>query len=328
MSHASQLRQRLAALTLALVAVVSAHAHGLAATDYTFVALDIQANGTANGINNSGQIVGEYYEPSGGRHGFLLADTLTTIDVPDVRPGSTTVSGINDSGDLVGSFLDPPPARPFPRGFLYHDGFQLFRFEQAVEVLGINNDGYLVGRSCCERGGNPEGFIISPDGSRQFFNVPDSPWDWASGMNALGHIVGSYFVQLSDDVPIDGLMQVDGAYDPTGLTLDAAITFTAFFYQDGEFVRFTVPDAMRTYANGLNDWDQIVGEYWDAMSTSHGFLRDPDGTFTTLDFPGAQSTVVRGINNAGQVVGYYVDGGRAHPFLASPAPMRNTDPER
>ena len=37
-----------------------------------------------------------------------------------------------------------------------------------------------------------------------------------------------------------------------------------------------------TFANGINDSGQIVGEYYDAGGTQHGFLLD-NGIYTTLD---------------------------------------------
>ena len=62
---------------------------------------------------------------------------------------------------------------------------------------------------------------------------------------------------------------------------------------------------------GINDTDQIVGQYWDGSSSLHGFL-DTNGTFTTLDEPLAvhgynTGTYTSDVNNAGQVVGYYWD---------------------
>src|SRR5215471_9781805 len=148
MGKARQRLQHLVSFAVATAVVGGSTAAHAAATDYTFVMLDIQADiARANGINNFSQIVGSYsnVEEPGTVHGFVLADTLSSIDVPDVRPNSTRVDGINDNGDLVGSFLDPLPPL-LPKGFLYRDGFQLFRFAPAVEVLGINNDGWMVGR--------------------------------------------------------------------------------------------------------------------------------------------------------------------------------------
>src|SRR6266852_5819894 len=55
-------------------------------------------------INDSGQIVGEYFNTLGIRHGFLLSNgTFTTIDFPGAS--STRAIGINDQGDIVGDYI-------------------------------------------------------------------------------------------------------------------------------------------------------------------------------------------------------------------------------
>src|SRR6266850_221322 len=69
---------------------------------YTFTTIAVPgATGTAPiGINDRGQIVGQFSEPTE-RHGFLTADgiTFTTIDVPGAM--YTFASGINDRGQIV-----------------------------------------------------------------------------------------------------------------------------------------------------------------------------------------------------------------------------------
>ena len=57
-----------------------------------------------NSINDSGGIVGYYFD-STGQHGFLdTAGSFTTINVPGVV--FTRAYGINDSGQIVGNFTD------------------------------------------------------------------------------------------------------------------------------------------------------------------------------------------------------------------------------
>ncbi len=78
-----------------------------------------------------------------------------------------------------------------------------------------------------------------------------------------------------------------------------------------------------TRAFGINDADQVVGDYGDATG-SHGFLlrsgvdfnqTDPSD-YTTLDDPSATNgTFAFGINNAGQVVGDYGDATGRHAFV-------------
>ena len=81
-----------------------------------------------------------------------------------------------------------------------------------------------------------------------------------------------------------------------------------------------VADAGTTQVLGVNDTDQIVGQY-QIGSVNHSFL-ESGGTYTTLDDPaGAMGTFASGINDLGQIVGDYLDAdGTRHGFLATPAP--------
>ena len=67
----------------------------------------------AFGINERGQIVGFYSEPSPGpSHGFLLdSGTFTTIDVPGAD--STIAFGINDRDQIVGIYTAGGPVHSF-----------------------------------------------------------------------------------------------------------------------------------------------------------------------------------------------------------------------
>jgi len=80
-----------------------------------------------------------------------------------------------------------------------------------------------------------------------------------------------------------------------------------FLDSGGSFTTIDDPNATRvggTFAHGINDAGQIVGQYVDARF--HGFLYN--GGFTTIDAPNAGfGTVADGINAAGQIVGYYYD---------------------
>src|SRR5438552_5284755 len=72
---------------------------------YDFSTLDFPgaARSSAFGVNNAGQIVGQYLDNSFVYHGFLdVAGNLTNID----PPGSTTSQslGISDAGQIVGDF--------------------------------------------------------------------------------------------------------------------------------------------------------------------------------------------------------------------------------
>jgi uncharacterized membrane protein len=86
--------------------------HGFILEGGFFHAIDEPSatNGTsAFGINDLGQIVGDYFTGDFGRgtHGFLLdAGSFSTIDVPFPGSFNTVVRGINNRSDLVGLYSD------------------------------------------------------------------------------------------------------------------------------------------------------------------------------------------------------------------------------
>jgi hypothetical protein len=70
---------------------------------------------------------------------------------------------------------------------------------------------------------------------------------------------------------------------------------------NGSYSTLDVPDAISTYAYGINDCGQIVGQYVDADNNFHGFLRDVDGSYSTLDVPGAISPMPMGLTTLGRL---------------------------
>jgi len=55
----------------------------------------------ANGINDAGQIVGDFPDSNGGTHGLLEVNGIfSTIDVPGASV--TSARGINNAGQIVG----------------------------------------------------------------------------------------------------------------------------------------------------------------------------------------------------------------------------------
>jgi hypothetical protein len=65
----------------------------------------------------------------------------------------------------------------------------------------------------------------------------------------------------------------------------------------------TVPGAILTEATGLNDFDEVVGDYRDEDGVFHGFRYFNGRFFFPLDFPGSPLTGINAINNRGQFVG-------------------------
>ena len=82
---------------------------------------------------------------------------------------------------------------------------------------------------------------------------------------------------------------------------------------DYSFITIAVTGASATFARGINDAGDVVGQFsMPGQSAIHGFLYSR-GRFITFDYPGAIVTVARGINNVGQIVGeFYMPGGAKH----------------
>jgi probable HAF family extracellular repeat protein len=66
-----------------------------------------------------------------------------------------------------------------------------------------------------------------------------------------------------------------------------------------------------SYATGINDAGQVVGDSRTAAGTTHAFITGPNGVgMTDLGTLGGDYSTASGINDAGQVVGWY----SAEPF--------------
>jgi hypothetical protein len=108
---------------VALGLLVGGAGQGRAQPSYLYTTFDVPGSMLATsprGINNSGQIVGNYLRLPG-NHGFLLSGgSYTTFDVTGAF--GTYPSGINDSGQIAGYYQDPGGASAPSHGFLLNAG--------------------------------------------------------------------------------------------------------------------------------------------------------------------------------------------------------------
>jgi uncharacterized membrane protein len=249
------------------------------------------------GINDSGNIVGQYLNPSSPGTlpiygSFLHKGGSFTPIVPG--PFSIFAFGINNSDKIVGGYEDGVVGQA--HGFFYEG--EIFTSinapgEAYTHLTGINNSGGIVGVA---KLGN-SGFLYK-GGNFTPINIPHADWVNPHGINDSGHIVGSY-------------------QDTHG--------FHGFLYIGGTFTPIDVPGSPppdydnHTEALAINNSGHIVGSYWDAHGI-HGFLY-AGANLTRINVPGAFSTVASGINNFGSIVGYYLDfDSHAHGFMATPVP--------
>jgi uncharacterized membrane protein len=116
-----------------------------------------------NGINNRGQIVGDYGDASGVFHAFLLEEgRYSTIDFPEAQQDSVA-NGINSAGQVAARYFDGPGNN---QGYVFFRGDYaplIFPGAAATSAQGINDKGQIVGFYRAVGGGPVQSFIASPE---------------------------------------------------------------------------------------------------------------------------------------------------------------------
>jgi probable HAF family extracellular repeat protein len=149
----------------------------------------------AVGINDRGQVVGEYKDAAGKFHGYLWdKGRFTTIDVPGAT--ATSAFGINNRGQIL--FIYEDDRSPF-RGAVLSKGV-FTRFDapgaQITFPFGLNDRGQIVGYS-----GDPadlttiRGFLLAKGAKGPFTTIsrPGATVTVPTGINDRGQIVGIAF---------------------------------------------------------------------------------------------------------------------------------------
>jgi probable HAF family extracellular repeat protein len=175
---------------------------------YTFLDFPRATLTEAVGINDDGQVVGDYRDSTGRFHGFFWdAGLFLTFDVPFPDATLTAPNGINNAGQIVGFYFDNNVSEMFPNGrahgFLYDNGF-FSSFDvpgaSATLPLDINDHGQIVG-VYGDSESIPHSFLLE-DGHFTSLEVPfpHVVFTDVSGMNNRGQIVGRYLTTNPADV--------------------------------------------------------------------------------------------------------------------------------
>ncbi|MGH2874610.1 MAG: hypothetical protein ACRDL5_19385 [Solirubrobacteraceae bacterium] len=249
--------------------------------------------------------------------------------------------GVNDSGDIAGYFGSGMKGHP-NRGYVVTPGYSQGQFHNEnypgaaqTQVIGINDHGDTVGFYVDRHGAN-HGFYKLRG---RMFKTADFPTsnnakpkvDQLLAINDAGIAVGFYTdskgvnhsfsintanrhfkaISVSGDtnVTVGG---INNNGDVAGIATNSAGSTEGFLRRsDGRVFHLDVPGATMTQAFGVNDGDEVVGDYTDgtgSSATMHGFIWSPGFGFETLDDPnGIGTTTLNGVNDHGTVVGFYTD---------------------
>src|SRR5262245_49007786 len=178
-----RMRRQLRACLIA-VSLVVANIPGALAAAFTFTTIDVPGGPT--GINNTGQIVGSFFDAAGVRGYLLSGGTLTMIHVSGVR--DTFATGINGTGQIVGW-----SGAPFvgTHGYVLSGAtFTTIDVPGARSTVasGINDTGQIVGTFVDAAG--EHGYVLS-GATFTTIDVPGARSTVASGINDTGQIVGT-----------------------------------------------------------------------------------------------------------------------------------------
>src|SRR5215211_5724030 len=254
-------------------------------------------------INERGDVVGEFIDPSGVTRGFIrFSDGSYSAPIvdPNDTVGFTEGRGINNSRTVAGDYVISDGTL---HSFFWSGGtFTEYDVPGTVQtnLLSINDGGDFTGGFDPDGSGIFQAFV-SVDATLTSFSVPAALSTFAYEIDNSEELVVGYF--------IDSLGILHGYYrdangelhfpiDPSGST--ATVLF------------------------GLNDRNWVVGRYGDSAGATHGLFFLPPNQFFTFDYPGSTFTSLNGINDKGVICGRYVDAsGIAHGFLAR---VRGTPP--
>ena len=222
---------------------------------------------SANAINDSTQLVGQYLG-NGITHGFRkTGDLFTSVDYPGAL--SSYAQDVNNKPQVLGNFSDAQGAHGFVK-----DGstFTSVDFPSAVGssfAAGINDKGQIVG-SFAMTAAAQHGFLKDGLGF-QSFDYPGAISTIPKAINNDGQIAGNYT-------------------DPSGRRHG--------FVKDGSScLGIDIPGASETDVNAINNNGQIAGTYFVGSFPSfavHGFVGTiVPGAYTVYSVPCGSSAVLR-----------------------------------
>ena len=275
-----------------------------------------QAASQVFGINDSGDVVANGFDPDDIPFVYAAMDGTITDVAPAAGYASTSLLGINDAGVMVGSVthLDETTRSGFIRSA---DGeYTVFSHPGAVfstNPRGINNKGLVSGFRDSATS-NFNGFIYdSKKGTFTEIDTGPAIQTIAHGINSKGEVVGNARYLPQDD--------------PCGSAASGLVNYGWVRKKDGSIFYFQV-NGQYTGARGINDAGFIVGQTEDPFTfVRKGFVvKAPKSSCESievpaselLEFPGSIYTFPEGVTNSGTIVGVFFDAlNVTHGFIAT-----------
>ncbi|MBE9036723.1 DUF3466 family protein [aff. Roholtiella sp. LEGE 12411] len=275
--------------------------------------------GSAYGINDAGQVVGQFYTGKE-NHAFVWSKSSGITDLGTLSGGSSSVANdINDMGQVVGQSGSSKGDRAFV--WSKSSGMtNLGTLGGSSVATGINNAGQVVGSSNLGLTDDSP-----PPTSRAFL------WSKSTGLTNLGTL-GSYGeYNYSQALDINDAGQVVGITSASDTaTNDAGIASAFVWTSSGGMTSLNtiLGDKGSSAASAINNVGDIAGSIYDYTGPfiSSAFVLKSNGDDvidlgSTIPVPGTDVNLYTGIaandiNDAGQVIGNgffyrYTDG----PFL-------------
>lgn len=290
----------------------------------------------------AGPAVAAQSQPADASGGYQF----TTLD-NHADPTFNQLLGINDHGVIAGYFGSGQAGHP-NKGYLLLPGGNYrnenFPGSEQTQVTGLNNTGVTVGFWANQKGDNTGFFKFRGRyHSVHFPNENTNPrLDQLLGVND-GDVAVGFFADAQNvnhgytynlrshryhKLDVAGYTNVTAAGindlgDIAGFGTTSGATEAFLMRPGGQVIHLSYPGASSTQALGVNNGDEVVGDYTVGSgnsATMHGFVWVPGIGFSNIDDPnGVGATTINGLNDRGDLVGFYTDAqGNTHGLLARP----------